>query len=155
METLFTVKKLRFYNMNKIWLNICLKNYVSVFEYWKNRLYIKKNRTIVALFTIVVIVYFSVRINLNWIFLLFTDPFNHETTLLFWETVWQTGSSKILMFTTTKQSKVSGKKNPGRDWLIDWFHHHHPPPPPQINSHGLDCLICFFVIMIFSKNQGR
>ena len=33
METLFTVKKLRFYNMNKIWLNICLKNYVSVFEY--------------------------------------------------------------------------------------------------------------------------
>ncbi|XP_078319786.1 receptor-type tyrosine-protein phosphatase epsilon-like isoform X2 [Crassostrea virginica] len=33
------------------------------------------------------------------------DPFNHETTLLFWETVWQTGSSKILMFTTTKQSK--------------------------------------------------
>lgn len=38
----------------------------------------------------------------------FLGPFNHETTLLFWEMVWQSNCSKIIMLTNTReQHRVS------------------------------------------------
>lgn len=38
----------------------------------------------------------------------FSGPFNHETTLLFWEMVWQSDCSKIVMLTNTReQHRVS------------------------------------------------
>lgn len=40
-----------------------------------------------------------------------TGPFNHETTLLFWEMVWQSGCTKIVMLANTReQHKVSSSQ---------------------------------------------